>query len=315
MWISRLYAKYFLKNKQPNDNQIDLQKEKHIIRKLMTSSLEIKKNRLLLMCVLSAIVYQYNDPTLKAVDKTKTNGTVDKTAIEPVIELQSLKLQDLTDPKQTEDFKEVCYYCNLSDDNIDIYNIDNVLIFGIFYINKNLIISFKGSSNLNDFVSDMNFSTTKIHEIYKIKGKVHGGAYDILFQKERYRFILDKIEEFSGNTIYITGHSLGAMTASIFYAFLKEYYSKQPEKKIYLTTFGQPRTGDKTFSDSIEQIRVVDNNDIIPKVPLPFLFGYSHSNKLLHVGPVKTKNYFFNPQSAIEDHKIANYYNNIKELK
>lgn len=313
MWLSKLIGNVFLSKEI--DNHIDFTKDKYFIRKLIKNkSLELKKNKLILCCILSALVYRYNEIKL-----TKSNVTASG-----VSEMSTLSKNEMNEENEmnatskeseaVKEFNEICASWDLNKDNTRIYNIKNILIFGVFYINNNLFITFKGTSTLNDFLADLDITQVNFtvpQENIKIPGKVHKGAYEILFENDRYKYILNIISHYKGKNIYITGHSLGGLLGTIFYSFLKEYL-KNTEINIKLITFGSPRVGNNVYSKTIHynsSTRIVNDNDCVAKLPLPI--NYTHNELLFHIGKVKNKNFFFNIKQSIEDHRIENYYKNL----
>jgi predicted lipase len=152
---------------------------------------------------------------------------------------------------------------------------------------------------------------SKIDYIIKTPGKVHKGAYNLLFKNDKYKQILDKINEYKPKCkIYIVGHSLGGMLATLFYSFLLEYYKqKGVTRPSRLVTFGCPKVGNSEFTRSIDSVRVVNDNDIVCHVPLKLFFGYNHPNRYVKIGQQST-NVF---RSNITDHHIDNYVKSIIE--
>jgi predicted lipase len=209
-----------------------------------------------------------------------------------------------------------------TDENSGLYKIED-LVYGVFYIDNNIIVSFKGSSSVNDFLVDIDFipmqfacdydedGDSKTDYTIKIPGKVHKGAYNLLFKNDKYKQILDKIKEYKPTSkIYIVGHSLGGMLATLFCSFLLEYYKqKGVTRPSRLVTFGCPKIGDSEFAKGIDSIRVVNDNDIIPKVPLKLFFGYNHPNKYVKIGQQSSSIF----KSNITDHHIDNYVKSIIE--
>lgn len=294
-----------IKNCDPENNLIDINKEKSFIRNLTKNNNEnlSEKDITLLMCVLSSIVYEYKH--------THTELCKNEAVTDPI---------EIINTEMDEMLTDLCSKCHIYSDNFNIYNIDNILIFGIFIINKKLIISFKGSSTINDFVSNIQFNTVDytVSNI-KIQGKVHKGAFDILFENDRYKLILDKINEYSKknyNEIYITGHSLGGLIGTIFYAFVNQlWYGKDNTEKFHISqdkckliTFGSPRPGNSVFCNNINinnSIRVVNSSDVITMIPLPI--NYSHVKKKFFIGNKKTNCFGFSIPS-VKDHSINNYF-------
>ena len=136
-----------------------------------------------------------------------------------------------------------------------------------------LLLSFRGteSKKIADWLTDLKFKQ-EAH----LEGMVHRGFYQALdyIYEEILTYIQDKGK---GKTIWITGHSLGAALAVLVSARLKinENINSQG---IY--TFGEPKVGDKEFSDNYDHLlgqtlfRYVNNNDIVPRVPLKVMSYY-----------------------------------------
>ncbi len=114
-------------------------------------------------------------------------------------------------------------------------------------------------------------------------GKVHDGFYRAL--RAVWREVLQTIRNFqdNGQSLWFTGHSLGAALATLNVATLRA-----DDKPVYgLYTFGQPRTGGRDFAANFNQdfkprcFRFVHNNDIVPRVPLRAM-NYSHVGTFLY---------------------------------
>ena len=104
-------------------------------------------------------------------------------------------------------------------------------------------------------------------------GKVHRGFKEAL--EEVWPDLLPYVRKLhkKGCKIWITGHSLGGALATL---FASRYESAQG---VY--TFGSPRVGNKVFKKNFEVkiYRIVNNEDIVPQVPLPIRY--------VHVGELK----------------------------
>lgn len=178
---------------------------------------------------------------------------------------------------------------------------------------KEYILCFRGTEpdELTDLLADLN----AIPRGSMTHGWVHSG-----FRKE-----LDKLWEqlvahqkkHTGKKFYITGHSLGAAMATIATSRFEEF-----TKVELLTTFGSPRVGTRKFVKHIStpHNRVVNNNDVVTRVPL-FIMGYKHHGVLTYINfygnirkltfwqTVKDKwrGWKSNALDGVSDHGMENY--------
>lgn len=115
------------------------------------------------------------------------------------------------------------------------------------------------------------FHTGFLEEYEKLQLSVHGEVAKLQGRKQR--------------PVYVTGHSLGAAIASIFCFHYPE--------AVALYTYGCPRNASwkKAKELKVPHYRVVNNNDIVPKVP-PAILNFAHHGELRYI----------------------NYYGNIREL-
>ena len=152
------------------------------------------------------------------------------------------------------------------------------------FITKNrefIILSFRGTEpdKFRDILYDLDAAM-----ILGPIGKVHRGFLNAL-TKVWYE-IEAKIREYRNNnqSLWITGHSLGAALATLATAQLIR--NKVPVNGLY--TFGQPRTGDKVFSSNFNKLfgektfRVVNDKDLVTRIP-PQSMGYEHIGRLVYI--------------------------------
>jgi hypothetical protein len=174
------------------------------------------------------------------------------------------------------------------------------LVYMIFYNQDHLFIVFKGTTSFKEVISNIDF--IQIDDSYNIPGKIHRGFHNIILNnnviesiKETLDNILSSIENVP---IIITGHSLGAALATIFYAYISPVYDT-----VELITFGSPRVGDKEFSEKIKSKRFVYGNDIITKLPI---FKYKHAEKIIRLGNIYSCKVF-------TDHFLEGYYTELSK--
>lgn len=140
---------------------------------------------------------------------------------------------------------------------------------------KMVITAFRGTepAHLRDWMTDADLQL-----VPGPGGEVHDGFNRALgYVYDEIRDSLDDLQR-NGQSLWFTGHSLGAALATLSVARLIH----EEDKPVYgLYTFGQPRTGDREFARSFNAefkpraFRFVNNNDVVPRVP-PREMGYSH---------------------------------------
>jgi triacylglycerol lipase len=144
-----------------------------------------------------------------------------------------------------------------------------------------VIVAFRGTEpkELQDWLTDADCRL-----VSGPFGKVHDGFYGAL--REVWDDIAATISQFQdkAQSLWFTGHSLGAALAALAVASLRD----KPDKPVYgLYTFGQPRTGDRNFERTFDQdfesqcFRFVNNNDLVTRVPMRAM-GYSHVGTFLY---------------------------------
>ena len=144
-----------------------------------------------------------------------------------------------------------------------------------------VILAFRGTepTDLHDWLTDAEFDLAP-----NPWGQVHDGFQRALSYVWRdIRALLPDYQD-KGQALWVTGHSLGAALATLAVASLR-----QEDKPVYgLYTFGQPRTGDRTFADRFNAdfqaraFRFVNQEDIVTRVPMR-LFNYSHVGTYLYL--------------------------------
>ena len=155
-------------------------------------------------------------------------------------------------------------------------------------IGKVIFISLRGTQYLYSWLVNLNVSksrpfTNEDMDIYFHKGFYHAAARCMrIISSELLR------RYGSGNTIYVTGHSLGGALAAIIHAIWsiddasrQQFGYKQWRGKSLETnacyTFGMPRYGNFSAVESLESpFHIYNEADIVPTVP-PRLLGFYDS--------------------------------------
>lgn len=166
---------------------------------------------------------------------------------------------------------------------IDFFSVGGSEIF-IAGDDEKIIVSFRGTqpSQLSDWLTDIDIAL-----IDGPGGRVHNGFFHGVARV--WGDLRQRITDFQDDaakpqSLWFTGHSLGAALATIAVAKLR-YLEDKPVYGLY--TFGQPRSGDRVFAgysnaDTMTRtFRFVNNNDIVTRVP-PRAMEYRHIGKLIY---------------------------------
>lgn len=144
----------------------------------------------------------------------------------------------------------------------------------VAYSDDTVLVSFRGTVNLGNWLSNMNvFGTTRPY------GVVHRGflgAFQVVDAQLR-----NALAGLGPRKLLLTGHSLGGALATVAAA---EWQGQFPVSGVY--TYGQPAVGAGEFPAFMARhyagkfFRFVNNNDIVPRVPP----GYRHVGRLFRFG-------------------------------
>jgi triacylglycerol lipase len=146
-----------------------------------------------------------------------------------------------------------------------------------------IVVSFRGTepNRPQDWITDLNFDLVD----GPLGGQVHEGFYDSL---SCVWHLLDQqvkqLQSERQRRLWVTGHSLGAALATLAVARWRE--ADQPVSGLY--TFGQPRTGDRTFARNFDfafrprTFRIVNHLDIVTRTP-PRALGYYHVGSFVYL--------------------------------
>ena len=176
-----------------------------------------------------------------------------------------------------------CKPCKHADPGFEAKVFTDAKTSGLAYVgvtsNKTeIVVVFRGSANLANWISDLNFPRTSAYP--KCNGcKVHGGFYKAWqgLQDDVVHEVVSLTSKMPKAKLYITGHSLGAALAVLAAADLHYTWSLNVD---FVFTFGEPRVGNQAFRDfyskgSHVSWRVTHWRDPVPKLPLSSM-GFKH---------------------------------------
>jgi predicted lipase len=143
------------------------------------------------------------------------------------------------------------------------------IIIGYDNVQEAQIVSFRGSSNIDNWISNIKVEFVTPYNNKDIR--VHKGLYE--------EYLLYKnavIEALNHTNIVISGHSSGAALAMFLAYDIHNVYN------VTLYTYGKPRIGNKDFAESVSEstllhYRITHSDDIVPHLPEE-IFGYVHTN-------------------------------------
>jgi len=296
---------------------------------------DISYNEILIMYNLSKLIYDYhkNDDFDLQINETIYNYL---SRINNNNNLSRINNNDLFEIKNTLTFLSNTFpyafiYNFISNKNTDIQA-------GIILNNNCISIVFRGTDTITDWLYDFDFIKRHI-ELNDIE--IHKGFYDQLMSI--YDEILNNINIIILSKpyleIYITGHSAGAAQGTILSYLLSKIYKN---KIIKLITFGSPKVGNyewyKHFNkiNNIIYYRISNEGDIVTKIPN---INYYHVGINIHL---TNNNMYYNNDNGndiiieddtncleqyncfdynlvkckylnINNHKIKNYYINLKD--
>jgi len=139
-----------------------------------------------------------------------------------------------------------------------------------------IILSFRGSSNIQNWIINLSFNQIAFLKCGNCK--VHNGFYTGWNTVKAAAISQIQALQALHRTakIYITGHSLGGALAVVSSSDIKDTFGVVTE----VLTFGQPRVGNSEFASwfggSFTHVRVVHYGDLVPHVP-PQASSFLHS--------------------------------------
>jgi len=162
---------------------------------------------------------------------------------------------------------------------------------GFFAFNENtILIAFKGTSSMQNVKTDLDIKKVihppprrlSVHSAWGLRKKkstvrVHKGFHEAWCKNDYNKKVMEKLLELyhervgqnSDVHIYITGHSLGGALA-VLCAY--EASTLLPDAPLTVYTYGQPRVGNRAFSDDynsrvIDHFSIINDQDPVARIP------------------------------------------------
>lgn len=196
-----------------------------------------------------------------------------------------------------------------------------------------LLVSFRGTSELRDVVSDLN-AIRRVMDIVHERPYVHWGFYNQFMEiksqldSQIEQYYISNTNSPKKHTIIFSGHSLGGALATIAAVY---YAKKYPNYKVHCVTFGSPRVGGYRFVKLYNKLvdasyRFVNCNDVVTMIPTRIRFRHVKGLHWLVNGGVRTSmgyrlygsvsNTFYNwfgwgGSSSFDDHGCDEYIDKI----
>lgn len=146
---------------------------------------------------------------------------------------------------------------------------------------RSIYVAFRGSSSLENWISDLNVAKTPYTTFPECGCSVAEGWFHAM--KSVIEVVAGEVRDlqarYAGYAVRLTGHSYGAALAQLASMDLAQ---RGIECSVY--NFGQPRTGDQKYADFVtsradfpELWRVVHYRDIVPHWPFDEYMGFAHA--------------------------------------
>jgi predicted lipase len=172
---------------------------------------------------------------------------------------------------------KTCANSIMLNDNIENNGVK--VLNAIDHDNEYIIVSFRGSTNIQNWIDNLQISHIQPYDSYQ-EVSVDKGFYKALsdVREPLYDSTMNLINKYSSYNVLITGHSLGSALSTLC-AFELIYLNNVDSSIIRLITFGSPRVGNDAFKKYMSIIsiswRTTHYYDIVPHVPEEFL-NYIH---------------------------------------
>lgn len=148
----------------------------------------------------------------------------------------------------------------------------------IFERDGETVIGFRGTSSIDDTITDLRLRKTRAETTIDPGAEVHRGFSE--YVSKVFSRVFDACRSPGNRRLYVVGHSLGGAAAQIL-AFRLAMLGSVVARVV---TFGSPRVGNKTFAQEYNRLNELDERtrryrrvlDPVPHLP-PRRWGYRHT--------------------------------------
>lgn len=168
-------------------------------------------------------------------------------------------------------------------------------------ISKSILFLFKGTSSINDIITDLNVSIQPFED-----GHVHQGMYESAkWFDQKFKEKILKLKEKTNYSLKLIGHSLGSGVASILTILWKDI------ENIKCYSFGCPSVLSLNLSEKYSSfiISIINGDDIVPLLSLSSIDHLRKNVELFHQ-EYQIYNQFSNFRKIISYFLSNNEYNN-----
>ena len=171
-----------------------------------------------------------------------------------------------------------CATCDEDAKVLDIIeNEGEKALVGVYSNTRRLFVSFRGSTNIQNWIDNVQFSLTCPYQNNDIC--VETGFYKVFeaMMPQVEKAVASAVTQYNIDTILFTGHSLGGAVATLTAFYMKDRVSQNIE----LITFGSPRVGNAAFAADFAasnvgvSYRITHAYDMVPHVP-QMILHYNH---------------------------------------
>lgn len=193
------------------------------------------------------------------------------------------------------------------------YRIGMGIAFDVRFFNGGeVILCVRGTDEADDWHRNVSMNRDTLPH-----GYAHAGF------TEAAELILNRIATLKHERIHFTGHSMGGAVATIL-SYLAKLYGMRVGS---LVTLGSPRCVNKPLGKAIDSwvtdshVRIVNGNDVVPRVPLPiryrhcgemlYLYGGTHLWNPGYLQLTARRLFGWRPGDSVREHMAWKYVNNI----